>query len=294
MSWRFAKSFYDRAAQPKRRERHDDEDEPQRDWRVIVLLATIGAFCVVVFVTALVGQPLESRSPEGAEIPQVPMTAEGVFDEMTLAANAGNVEHALRAGRRIIAEFAGSAEADSAEAMLPALEAEWEEVREARRIRAAEEERQRARQRLADKWTYDESTDPMTSRSTRRASIRSENTVNFDWPYSGPQHARLTLRTHPTYGRDVIFRIERGQIQCPSYSGCTIRVRFDESPPVSWRANAAADHSTEVIFLSNHNGFIQRMRSAETVRIQIPVYRQGRPTFDFAVGGYSHDRYLEP
>jgi hypothetical protein len=75
--------------------------------------------------------------------------------------------------------------------------------------RRADEERGRneaeAAERRADaaKWSYYSTTDPMASRPSRTASIQSENTVNFDFPYQGPQHAILTLRNHPSYGRDV-------------------------------------------------------------------------------------------
>jgi hypothetical protein len=33
------------------------------------------------------------------------------------------------------------------------------------------------------------------------------------------------------------------------------------------------------------------MRAARVVRIQIPVYQEGNPAFEFRVGGYDHERY---
>lgn len=91
--------------------------------------------------------------------------------------------------------------------------------------RAAHVSEMRSRRMLGDKWSDNSSTDEMSGRTTRRASIRSENTVNFDCPYHGPQRATLTLRTHPRCGRDAIFRSEKGQILC-TYSRCRVRVRF--------------------------------------------------------------------
>jgi hypothetical protein len=133
----------------------------------------------------------------------------------------------------------------------------------------------------------------MTSKETRTARIVSENTVNFDFPYEGAQQGTLTLRTHPTYGRDVMLSIQEGQFLCRSYEDCTIRVRFDEAQPERWRAIGPSDNSTTVLFLRNESRFVQKLRSAKIVRIQVPVYQEGEPMFEFEVGGYDHERYTK-
>ena len=73
--------------------------------------------------------------------------------------------------------------------------------------------------------------------------------MEFGFPYGGKQHGQLTLRRHPRFGRNVIFNIERGQLMCPSYDGCTVLVRFDDAPPASFSAMPPSDHSNETIFL---------------------------------------------
>ena len=143
----------------------------------------------------------------------------------------------------------------------------------------------------AAKWSYSSHTDEMTGRTSRSASIQSENTVNFDFPYQGAQHATLMLRNHPSYGRDIIVGIREGQILCPSYDDCTVRVRFDDGSSERWTAAGAADHSTTHIFLRASSRFVERMKNSSVVRIQIPVYQEGSPTFEFRVGGYDHARY---
>src|SRR5690606_13172153 len=42
-------------------------------------------------------------------------------------------------------------------------------------------------------WRYHQQGDPMTDGSTYYAVVRSNNTVEFDFPYQGPQHGVLTL-----------------------------------------------------------------------------------------------------
>jgi hypothetical protein len=148
-----------------------------------------------------------------------------------------------------------------------------------------------ARQADAAKWTYSSSTDPMASRPSRTATISSENTVNFSFPYEGEQHATLMLRNHPSYGRDVILYIREGQIMCSSYSECSVRVRFDDGPAERWTGVGPADASSTAVFIRNYARFVQRMRNASVVRIEIPVYHQGSPTFEFRVGGFDNARY---
>jgi hypothetical protein len=143
----------------------------------------------------------------------------------------------------------------------------------------------------ADKWSYRTDTDAMTSKESRYASIQSENTVDFDFPYSGPQHATLILREHPSYGRDILFTIEQGQFICPSYDGCNVSVRFDDNATQAWSASPPSDHSTTTLFLANYSSFVRKLRSAKAVRIQAGVYQEGQPVFEFDVSGYDHKRF---
>ena len=141
------------------------------------------------------------------------------------------------------------------------------------------------------KWSYFSSDDPMASRPSHTASIQSENTVQFDFPYQGAQHATLTLRNHPSYGRDVFLTIERGQILCLSFEDCSIRVRFDEGPAERWSGSGSSDNSSTIVFIRGYSRFMERMKRAKVVRVQIPVYEEGSPTFEFRVGGFDAGRY---
>lgn len=198
---------------------------------------------------------------------------------------------ALRGAREFLNRFPDSAEVARVEELVPELEAaaaEAEQLREERRRQQEKAERQRA---LAAKWTYQAGADEMTGRATRAAMIRSENSVNFAFPYHGEQRASLIVRTHPSYGRDVIFRIEQGQLLCRRIDRCQVRVKFDEGQPQTWRASPPADHSTTVLFLQAYDRFVQQLRRSEVVRIQPEVYQEGSPVFEFHVEGYDHSRY---
>jgi hypothetical protein len=143
----------------------------------------------------------------------------------------------------------------------------------------------------AQKWMYSVTDDPMTGRTSRMARIESENTVEFGFPYQGAQHGTLIIRNHPSFGRDIMLQIERGQILCPSYDDCTVRVRFDEGSPERWTGAGASDNSSTTVFLRGSSRFLQRMRAAKVVRISVPVYQEGQRAFEFRVGGFDNQRY---
>ena len=140
-------------------------------------------------------------------------------------------------------------------------------------------------------WMYGASEDPMAKGTTYSATVQSTNTVSFDFPYSGAQHATLTLRTHPRYGKDVVLRIERGQFLCSSYDGCNVLVRFDDGQPLTFSAGGPSDNSTETLFIRDYSRFVGGMLKAERVRISAEIYQEGSPVFEFDVRGFELSRY---
>jgi len=131
----------------------------------------------------------------------------------------------------------------------------------------------------------------MAKGTTYSAIVQSTNTVNFDFPYRGSQHATLTLRTHPRYGKDVIFSIERGQLLCNSYDGCNVLIRFDDGQAQTFSASGPSDNSTEMLFIRNYYKFVAGMLKAELIRISAQVYQEGSPVFEFDVRGFDSSRY---
>ena len=140
-------------------------------------------------------------------------------------------------------------------------------------------------------WIYSQDEDKMSSGITYHASVLSSNTVNFDFPYSGEQHARLTLRIDPRYGKDVIFHIEKGQILCHSYEDCNVLVRFDDGKAITFTAGGAADNSTETIFIRNYGKFVDKLQKAKLVRISTNIYQEGAPVFEFDISGFDKNKF---
>lgn len=136
-----------------------------------------------------------------------------------------------------------------------------------------------------ENWDYSTRTDDMTGKPAKSATVTSTNTVSFDFPYAGAQHAQLTLRKHPRYGNDVILSIEKGQFM-PGVSGVQVLVRFDDGPAVKFWAQGAEDNNTTTLFLGGYAKFVAAVRKAKVVRISTPVYHEGSPVFEFDVEGF--------
>ncbi|WP_426078941.1 hypothetical protein [Janthinobacterium sp. PSPC3-1] len=141
-------------------------------------------------------------------------------------------------------------------------------------------------------WYYQADEDKMSGGNTYYATVSSSNTVNFSFPYSGEQNARLSLRTSPRHGKDLIFSIKKGQILCRSYEDCNVLVRFDEDKASNYAAVGAADNSSETIFIRNYDKFLARLQKAKRVRISTDIYQQGSPVFEFDVSGFDREKYL--
>lgn len=133
-------------------------------------------------------------------------------------------------------------------------------------------------------WDFTFDKDPMTDTKNIWATINSDNYITQDFPYGGNTYASITVRYMKKYGYDVLIQITKGQINGRSYSGTDyITARFDGGTPKKYYFNESADGSTETIFIRSHSDFISRCKKAKDIVIDIPIYKNGRPTFSFHV-----------
>ena len=142
------------------------------------------------------------------------------------------------------------------------------------------------------KWKYHVTTDELTSKPTYLSVVQSINQVSFDFPYQGIQRGELMLRTHPQHGKDLILRVEKGQMLVRSYEDTTVKVVFDEGSPISYRVVGPSDHGTTSLFIRDYSGFVSRMIKAKKVKVSVPFYQQGNVVFEFNVSDFDSDRYL--
>lgn len=144
---------------------------------------------------------------------------------------------------------------------------------------------------IGRQWHYLSTEEGMTGKKSRTATVTSTNTISLDFPYSGAQHAELTLRRHPRWGNDVILSIERGQILCHTYGDCRIGVRFDDGKVMRFSGNPPSDNSSEYVFIPAFGTFMKRLPKTKTVKIEVEIYQGGSPVFEFDVSGFKPENF---
>ena len=138
------------------------------------------------------------------------------------------------------------------------------------------------------RWNYTSSTDEMTGELSKSAINQSINTVEFDFPYEGPQHGFLGISKE---GRKYViyFSVERGQISsCRGfYQYFPILVRFDENEAINMSASCSI--GSTMLFFKDDKRFMSLMRLAKSVRIAPTMYQQKTPIFRFNIEGFIPD-----
>lgn len=133
------------------------------------------------------------------------------------------------------------------------------------------------------KWAYYRNMDEIRKREIITAVIRSENQVEFDFPYQGGAGLTLTIRKHPQYGQDVAFRIDKGQFNCGIYD-CTGMISVDgRSETLS--LGPADDHDSEVLFAKYGPAIIKKLKGSKKVIVELPFFQEGNRQFTFETAG---------
>ena len=133
-------------------------------------------------------------------------------------------------------------------------------------------------------WDFTISKDEMTDSKNIWASITSDNYISQDFPYEGNTRATITVRYMKKYGYDVLIQISQGQMNGRHYYGTDyISARFDENKPKKYYFNESADGDSKVVFLRNSSDFIKNCKKAKDIKIELPLYKGGRPIFTFHV-----------
>jgi len=135
-------------------------------------------------------------------------------------------------------------------------------------------------------WLLDVHPDDMTGKVVRTVSVASENDIILKWPY-GTIGARVALRNHPRYGKNILFIADSGQIPCRSYSPCDILVRFDSEPPMRFSGANPSDGSSEAVFIQGYDRFTKSLMKAKKMRIELEFFQNGVQSFIFDVKDFS-------
>ena len=90
----------------------------------------------------------------------------------------------------------------------------------------------------------------------------------------------ITVRQDPKYGKDVYFRISKGQFS-NSYNG-SVSVKFDNGSIEKYNCSGSSDADTGILFLNgNVSSFIKKLKTAKQIKVQASFFQEGDRTFTF-------------
>ena len=150
----------------------------------------------------------------------------------------------------------------------------------------------------ANEWKTSFSNDEMRGTAQKFIMLDSENSVNFDFPYSGGSTLTVILRSKkiklkegqkaddlkPT---EALIVISKGQFICSSYNDCHVSIKFDEGKIQQYSMTEAADGSSDLIFFSGSANVIKNLQSHKKAIIEAEFYQSGREQFKFYIDGLS-------
>ncbi|HEY3778616.1 MAG TPA: hypothetical protein VGL35_11220 [Rhizomicrobium sp.] len=133
------------------------------------------------------------------------------------------------------------------------------------------------------KWTYRDQSDELRGITWHFATLESDNTLNFSFPY-GESTGSIVLRRHGK-SVDVMLQMTGGQFVCNSFNDDTVTVKFDNGPIRHFGCAESADGDTKTIFLMRTSRFIKGLKGSSRVRIEVDFFQAGLQQLTFNTTG---------
>lgn len=131
-------------------------------------------------------------------------------------------------------------------------------------------------------WKYQKSDSDISGKLLSGAILLSNNTIDLEFPYQGGTYARIIVRNHPRHGKDIVFAVNKGQLNC-QYDNCYINLKFDNGKVIKNYVTKPDDGSSLAYFLSNYNKIIKQIKKSKTMFVEVTFFQQGTHTFEFNV-----------
>jgi len=147
-------------------------------------------------------------------------------------------------------------------------------------------------------WYQSYDSDEMRGTSTRFIQTRSDNSVDFSFPYNGGARMSIILRSKKTQLKagqqpsslkpaEVLLVMDKGQFICSSYDDCSVSVKFDSGKVLQYSVSKSADADSKVFFIDNAQSFIKNISTHKSLIIEADFFQEGSKQFKFDLSGYS-------
>ncbi|MCC6826495.1 MAG: hypothetical protein IT172_12210 [Acidobacteria bacterium] len=133
-------------------------------------------------------------------------------------------------------------------------------------------------------WTYSEDVDPMDDTKRTVASLKSDDTITFDFPY-GKSEFSISVRKWKR-STDVFLTCSNCQFVAGFGDMTRYRVKFDNDAPFSVTANHSSSGDSKVVFLGSESKIISKLKTAKKMIVEAEFFKEGAMPITFSVGGF--------
>jgi len=145
------------------------------------------------------------------------------------------------------------------------------------------EENEKTKKEKPSKWKYVEEIDKMDNTKKITASLESDNSIKFDFPY-GNSDFTLYIRTWQG-STDVFLTGSNCQFIAGVMGENTYRVKFDDETPINVSANHSTSGGAMIVFLGSEQKIISKLKTAEKLIIEAEFYEAGYEQITFSTKG---------
>ena len=132
-------------------------------------------------------------------------------------------------------------------------------------------------------WRYSEEIDQMDNTKTTVASLDSDNSIKFDFPYG---NSDFTLHIRKWKGStDVFLTGSRCQFIAGFRGEKTYRVKFDNEEPFNVSANHSTSGTADIVFLGSTKKLISKLKNANKLIIEAEFFDVGYKQIIFSTKG---------
>ena len=132
-------------------------------------------------------------------------------------------------------------------------------------------------------WIFAKNTDSFDGKQTKRCILDSDTLIEDIWKNVRP---KLQIRQINNKSTDIILIIDGMLIGHPEDTK-RVRLKFDDEQPFSVSYAGAADSSMDKIFLNSTSKIISKLKTAQTLVVEVPIFSEGSRRITFNVSGFS-------
>lgn len=136
---------------------------------------------------------------------------------------------------------------------------------------------------IQSQWQYSDLKDEMRKTKTDTALLSSDTIHELKFPYNGGSKLGIILYKRKN-DIDVVVSLSKGAMLL-TYNDSKIDVKFDDGEVISYvvsRPNSGVNNAGVVY---NNKDFLKRLRKAQQVIIEVPIYEMGGLQFTFTNPG---------